>query len=166
MLFIITDDFFSTQSVKEIPYTIPAILIFTAVARGGTELGWVYSDCTQIQIPHSCFKNLWKCQCTVLCHYIQILAEMKNLGKYAPEYITYTKYHICTVQCTPFILYTVSNQIPYQINHMYNLRPDRTYLCADHYMFSRITGLHVVRPYLPSVCLNYVSLNCETNKSR
>ncbi len=73
-----------------------------------------------------------------------MLADMKNLGKYAPEYITYTKYR-SYMYSTVHTLYTVYCilYIPYQINHMYNLRPDRTYLCADHYKFSRITSLHV-----------------------
>ncbi len=110
--------------------------------RNRTGLGvlGLYTNTNTVHILVSKFFVKMSMYCATISEYLQtwriLVSVIQNTLRI--QSIIYVQY-----SAHPLILYTVQVYIPYQSNHMYNLRLDRTYLCAEHYMFSRITSLHV-----------------------
>ncbi len=74
--------------------------------------------------------------------------------------IIYVQYSAHPLYCTLYTLHPLSNQWYVQ----FKTGPDLS-VCRPLHVFKN-NKFACLRPYLPSVCLNYISLNCETNKSR
>ena len=74
--------------------------------------------------------------------------------------IIYVQYSAYPLYCILYTVHPLSNQSYVQ----FKTGPDLS-VCRPLHVFKN-NKFACLRPYFPSVCLNYFSINCETNKSR